>query len=223
MEKRYTTSDRLHQLMDERNLKQTDILAAAQPFCKKYGIKLNKSDLSQFVSGKVKPGQEKLTILGLALNVSESWLIGLDVPMERQSLIPDNVIRIESFQKVPLVGQIACGTPILAEENIEDYIDAPGHIHADYALTCKGDSMINAGINDGDIVYIRKQEVVENGQIAAVMVGEDEATLKRFYLVDGVVTLNAENPAYPPKVFVGEEAAQIHVIGLAVAFLHHMV
>lgn len=137
--------------------------------------------------------------------------------------LPTNVIPVQVFSKIPLIGQIACGAPILAEENIEDYIDAPGHIHADYALTCKGDSMINAGINDGDIVYIRKQETVENGQIAVVMVGEDEATLKRFYLVDGVVTLNAENPAYPPKVFVGEEAAQIHVIGLAVAFLHHMV
>lgn len=147
-------------------------------------------------------------------------VVGEQIP---RTVLPSNLVPLTSMKKVPLIGTIACGTPILAEENITDYIDAPGHIHADYALTCKGDSMINAGINDGDIVYIRKQETVENGQIAAVMVGEDEATLKRFYVENGVVTLNAENPAYPPKTFVGEEAAQIHVLGLAVAFLHHMV
>lgn len=223
MEKQYTTADRLRYLMEKRSLKQTDILAASKPFCKKYDIKLSKSDLSQFVSGKVKPGQEKMTILALTLNVSEAWLLGLDVPMERQQELSSNVTAVEFFQKIPLVGQIACGTPILAEENITDYVDVPGHIRADYALTCKGDSMINAGIRDGDIVYIRQQAQVENGQIAAVMVGQDEATLKRVYMENGVVTLNAENSAYTPKVFVGEEANQIHVLGLAVAFLHHLV
>jgi transcriptional regulator with XRE-family HTH domain len=79
-----TTSIRLKRIMEERNLKQSDILAKAQPFCEKYNVKLGKSDLSQFVSGKVTPGQWKLTILGLALNVSEAWLMGLDVPMERK-------------------------------------------------------------------------------------------------------------------------------------------
>lgn len=80
-----TTSVRLKRIMEERNLKQVDILRLAEPFCKKYKVKLNKSDLSQFVSGKVVPGQWKLTVLGLALNVSEVWLMGLDVPMERDT------------------------------------------------------------------------------------------------------------------------------------------
>lgn len=77
------TSDRLRQLMAERNLKQVDILRLAEPFCNKYRIKLGKSDISQFLSGKVVPGQWKLTILGMALNVSEAWLMGLDAPKER--------------------------------------------------------------------------------------------------------------------------------------------
>lgn len=81
--KEYTTAQRLGQLMDLRQLRQVDILRAAEPFCRKYGIRLNKNDLSQYVSGKVEPGQEKLTILGLALNVSEAWLMGYDVPPER--------------------------------------------------------------------------------------------------------------------------------------------
>ncbi|MEE0095599.1 MAG: transcriptional regulator [Oscillospiraceae bacterium] len=79
------TATRLKQIMWERNLRQSDILKLAEPYCQKYRIKLGKSDLSQFVNGKVEPGQSKLTILGLALNVSEAWLMGYDVPRERES------------------------------------------------------------------------------------------------------------------------------------------
>lgn len=79
-----STADRLNEIMRERNIKQIDILRAAQPFCEKYAVKLAKNDLSQYVNGKVEPGQEKLTILGLALNVSEAWLMGYDVPRDRE-------------------------------------------------------------------------------------------------------------------------------------------
>lgn len=78
-----TTAERLKYLMESRGLKQADIVRMAQPYCEKYRIKLGKGDMSQYVSGKVKPAQWKLTILGLALNVSEAWLMGLDVPMKR--------------------------------------------------------------------------------------------------------------------------------------------
>lgn len=81
--KKETTAQRLKAIMDLRNLRQVDILNAAKPFCENYGIKLERNDLSQYVSGKVVPGQDKLTILGLALNVSEAWLMGFDVPIER--------------------------------------------------------------------------------------------------------------------------------------------
>ena len=82
MEKQ-TTSDRLKQIMKERNLRQVDILEMCKPYCKKYNVKLGRNDLSQYVSGKVEPGQKKLTVLGTALNVSEAWLMGFDVPMQR--------------------------------------------------------------------------------------------------------------------------------------------
>lgn len=149
--------------------------------------------------------------------MSVDYLLGLE-----DKKWPSNLSPLPKMKKIPLVGTIACGQPILAEENITDYIDLPGHIKADYALICKGDSMINAKIADGDIVYIRQQETVENGQIAAVLVDADqtEATLKRFYFSGGTVTLNAENPAYAPMVYVGEEIEKVHVIGLAVAFTH---
>lgn len=82
--KKQTTSERLKQIMSERNLRQVDILEMCKPYCQKYNIKLGRNDLSQYVTGKVEPGQKKLTVLGMALNVSEAWLMGFDVPMKRQ-------------------------------------------------------------------------------------------------------------------------------------------
>lgn len=178
-------------------------------------VGVTEATVQRWESGNIKTVRhEKIAKLSEVLKVSPAALMGWEEPL------PSNIMPLPEMKKVPLIGNIACGTPILADENITDYIDLPGHIRADYALTCRGDSMINAGIRDGDVVYIRKQETVENGQIAAVLVGDDEATLKRFYLMDGKVTLNAENPAYPPMVYVGEEIRAVHVIGLAIAFTH---
>ena len=135
----------------------------------------------------------------------------------------DNLLPLEPMERIPLLGQIACGTPILAEQNVEDYVDLPRHIRADFTLTCRGDSMIGAGIQDGDMVYIRQQPEVENGEIAAVMVDEEEATLKRFYFDGLSVQLVAENPKFPPMVFTGEEISRrVHVVGRAVAYTHSL-
>lgn len=219
--KKLTTSDRLKQIMNERGLKQVDILEACKPYCEKYGVKLAKNDLSQYISGKVQPGQDKLTILGMALNVNEVWLMGYNVPSGKDELqsieVVQNIIPLPTTRKVPLVGAIACGEPILAAENIEGEIDMPDNIRADFALRCKGDSMINARIFDGDIVYIRKQESVENGEIAAVLIG-DEATLKRVRLYDDHISLEPDNPMYKPLVYWAEEMNSVKIIGRAVAF-----
>lgn len=104
------TSDRLKEIMAKTGMKQVDILRAARPFCEKFGVKLEKNDLSQYVNGKVEPGQEKLTILGLALNVSEAWLMGYDVSMTRENerqLVSLNELSdaerrlVELFRKLP--------------------------------------------------------------------------------------------------------------------------
>lgn len=130
-----------------------------------------------------------------------------------------NLIPLPKTYNVPLLGEIACGDPILAEQNIADQIPVPEHIKgADFALTCKGDSMINARIFDGDIVYIHQQPEVENGQIAAVLI-ENEATLKRVYKYPDKLVLNPENPAYPPMVYAGAELESIRILGKAIAFL----
>ena len=132
--------------------------------------------------------------------------------------IIDNIIPLPKTKMVPLVGTIACGTPILAEENIEDMVPMPEHINADFALRCKGDSMINARILNNDIVYIRKQETVENGEIAAVLI-DNEATLKRFYRYGDTVVLRAENPNCKEFEYKKEQLNEIRIIGKAVYFL----
>lgn len=182
-----------------------------------------KSTVSMYETGQREPDFETLEKLADFFNVSMgTFFPGGEAPAKFAPL-PSNVVRLPASRPtVPLVGQIACGTPILAEENIEGYVELPSHVRADYALTCKGKSMINAGIRDGDVVYIRQQEEVENGQIAAVMVDEGEATLKRFYRDGSTVSLIAENPAVPPMVFTGPDINRLRVIGLAVAYIHQL-
>ena len=129
----------------------------------------------------------------------------------------DNVISFPKMNRIPLVGTIACGTPILANENLDGEVTVPEDINADFALRCKGDSMIDARIHNGDIVYIRQQPTVENGEIAAVLIDE-EATLKRVYISDNTITLVACNSKYQPFVYTGEQLNQIHILGKAVGF-----
>lgn len=216
--KNYTTAERLQAIMYARNLKQTDILRMAAPYCEKYNIKLNRNDLSQYVNGKVLPGQFKLTVLALALNVSEVWLMGYDVPMEREiSQIPDNIIPLPDTKSIPLLGEIACGKPLLATENISDYIKVDISLHVDFALKCKGDSMINARIFDGDVVYIRQQPDVDDGEIAAVLIGE-EATLKKVYKTESKIILRPCNPMYDDIVYSKDALSDVRILGKAIMF-----
>lgn len=123
------------------------------------------------------------------------------------------------LKKFPLLGEIACGEPIYASEDRESYIMAGADIRADFCLIAKGDSMTGARILDGDIVFIRKQEMVEEGEIAAIVI-DDEATLKRVYYdsKNNIIQLVADNPAYKPLVYQGDELNMIHILGKAVAF-----
>lgn len=132
--------------------------------------------------------------------------------------LPDNIIPLPKTKKIPLLGTIACGEPILATENIDKYIEMPESVGGTFALTCKGDSMINARIFDGDIVYIREQPDVENGEIAAVLIDE-EATLKRVYKYPSKVVLRPENPMYDDITYAKEEMNQIRILGKAVTFM----
>lgn len=141
--------------------------------------------------------------LAQILNVSPAYLMGWSDSTRTSS-------------KIPLLGTIAAGVPILAEENIEDYFNIDSSVKADFALRIKGDSMIDAGIFGEDIVFIRKQPCLENGEIGAILI-ENEATLKRFYMRDGVMILKPENSAYEPMVFTN---GNIKILGKLVAVLN---
>ncbi len=117
---------------------------------------------------------------------------------------------------MPILGRIAAGLPILAQENIEGYMPSDNNTEADFCLRIKGDSMINARIYDGDIVYIKEQPIVENGEIAAVLIN-DSATLKRVYKINDTIQLRAENPKYKPMNFTIDNCDEFRILGKAIA------
>lgn len=158
--------------------------------------------------------------LAKILQTTPAYLMGWEEkPQPAPRPIPKGFEPMPKMVKVPLVGSIACGTPILAEQNIDGHVDAPEDIRCDFALRCKGDSMIGAGIHDGDAVYIHIQPEVENGEIAAVRIGE-EATLKRVYYQNGTLTLMPANAAYAPMVYTGPELNDVQIEGKAVGWTH---
>lgn len=162
-----------------------------------------------------------LEAIAAALQTSPAYLMGWT---ENKSLSSwqaqnfDNISPVQT-QRVPMLGEIACGKPIWANEDRESYVQAGVNIKADFCLIARGDSMIGARIHDGNIVFCRSQNMVENGEIAAVIIG-DEATLKRVYYYPDKqkLVLQAENPKYEPFVYVGSELDEINIIGKAVAF-----
>lgn len=173
----------------------------------------DRSSIAKIEAGRVDLSQSKISAFALALGVTPAQLMGISSTHD----LPPNIIPMPEMRKIPLIGTIACGTPILAEEHIEEYIDIPKHINADFALTCKGDSMINARIFDGDTVYIRQQDTVENGEIAAVLI-DGEATLKKVKFYPDRIILEPQNPMRDPQVFRNEEMNNIRILGKAVAF-----
>lgn len=129
-----------------------------------------------------------------------------------------NLEALPTTKKVPIIGKIACGEPRLAFENRDGEVEVNDDTRADFALRCAGDSMINARIFNGDLVFIRRQDDVENGEIAAVIIG-DEATLKRVYKYPNRLELRPENPTFPVLNFEGTRLNEVRIIGKAVAFL----
>lgn len=173
------------------------------------------NSISNWENNQNMPDPDTIQNLCWALDVQPNYFFSVDTLSSLPSA--SNMMTVPRMNSIPLVGSIACGAPILADEHIDGQVDLPSHIRADFALTCKGDSMINARIFDGDIVYIRQQETVENGEIAAVLI-DGEATLKRVRLFDDHISLEPENPQYRPIVLWGEDMNSARILGKAVAF-----
>lgn len=225
---------RLKLLRTERNLSQQE-LADQISLILEGSKSCSKSSINMYERGEREPGIEMMEAFADFFNVDMEFLLGksdfrskfawldsidksVDLPALRSKIKFENLFPIEK-KKFPLLGEIACGEPILANEEFELYIESGANIQADFCLKAKGDSMIGARIYDGDIVFIRQQDMVEDGEIAAVIV-DDEATLKRVYYDKeaGVLSLFVENPKYRTMRFSGEELDHIRILGKAVAF-----
>ena len=153
---------------------------------------------------------EKIEAIAKALDTTPSHLMGWDTETRSKKANARGI--------VPIIGEIACGVPIYADENVESYVCADG-VEADFCLRAHGDSMAGARIYDGDLVFVKSQSTVKNGEIAVVVIG-DEATLKRvyYYPEDNRLILCPENTKYAPMSFSGAQLETINILGKAVAF-----
>lgn len=218
--------------MRDRNLKQVDILNKTLPFQTKYNVRLAKNDLSQYVNGKVEPNQERVYILAKALDVSEAWLLGYDVPKQRINKDDKSITTIynqleEPRQKkvynfacnqldeqktVSVYGQTAAGRALeydqsSVEEETVEYIPKG----TDGALNVRGDSM-EPLLHDGDLLFFQKVDMVENGQIAVVEINGEAVTTKKvkFDYANQKIILQSLNDKYDDMVFNDDE---IRIIG----------
>lgn len=192
---------RIKEAMELRGMSQSELARAA-------GI--DKSSLSRYLSGAYSPKQSSIGKIAQALHVSPAWMIGMPVPMTLTSATP-----LEDSTVIPVLGTVAAGRPMYAEENIigAERI-SPSLGENVFALQIHGPSM-EPRISDGDIVIVRQQSDAENGQIVIALVGDEEATCKRFMRYeDGTIALLPFNPSFAPMVFPSSKASEVMVIGV---------
>ena len=197
----YIIGDRMNnikKLREKKGIKQDELAKL---------LNVTQGAVSGWETGRYNVDNEKLKAIANILQTTTDELLGISYP---------EILPVE-LKRFPMLGTIAAGEPIIANEEYDIYISADANIQADFCLQVRGDSMINARICDGDIVFIKRQPDVNNGQIAAVLIG-DEVTLKRVYKHPRQIVLQAENPLYPPIVINGYADVEVRIIDLAVAF-----
>ena len=195
---------RLAQVMAEKNMRAAEL-------SRRTGI--SKPRLSQYLSGVYIPKADAICLIAQALEINEGYLLGTSDSIQAEKT------EGTKFKALPVVGEIACGAPVFVNEEDDGLVITDIDTDADFCLIAKGDSMKDARICNGDTVFIKKTDVVANGDIAAVVIN-DEATLKRvyYYPESEKLMLIPENNSYEPLVFVGEDLEKIHIIGKAIAF-----
>lgn len=215
-----TMGERIKQARIKKGYSQTEL-------AQKLGYKSRSSINKIEVDGRDIP-KNSIEKFAEILDVSPAYLMGWEETVQHTETLDSLISRYDNLKpiklkKFPLLGEIACGKPIFADQDRESFIMADMEINADFCLTAKGDSMINARIQDGDIVFIKEMPMVDNGEIAAVII-DDEATLKRvyYYPEKNKLVLQAENPKYEPWVYINDELNEIRILGKAVYFMSNL-
>lgn len=227
-------NERLKTLRLEAGLSQQE-LADQLRLLSEDGKGFSKSSINMYERGEREPGIEALEVMADYFNVDMDYLTGksehrnkvewldsidraADLDILQAQIKFEEVSPIEK-RSYRMIGEAACGEPIYCNEEFELYVEAGSNINADCVLKARGDSMIGARIYDGDIIFIRYQDMVNNGEIAAVII-EDSITLKRvyYYPTKGTLILKPENPLHEDQIYIGEELNQIRIFGKAVAF-----
>lgn len=191
-----TTANRLNEVMKRYELRQVDILKRAEPYCKQYGIKMGRNDLSQYVSGKVSPGQEKLTVLALALGVSETWLMGYDVPMERNDYEDPELLKRDAIF-----------------EDIEDILKSGGYTlfcdsyDDDYFLVKNSRSQAVIGFYNYDLLA-RYNSLQKKGKVTAELLLSSETTFFD-YLVSLGYYINKDDIEHKPTIRYGNSTVTL--------------
>lgn len=187
---------RLKELRASRGLTQDDLARE---------LNLVKSSISMYENGKRKPSFEVLEAIADYFNVN------------MDTLYSSAPVFVPSLKRVPMLGYAAAGQPL---ENLDGqdtfYVETDSRYAVDFCITVRGDSMINAGINDGDIVFVKAQPEVPNGKIACVEIDNEKVCIKRFYKTDTGVMLVSENPKYAPLQFSESNCSDFKILGLAV-------
>lgn len=191
---------RLKEIRTESGLRQEDIARI---------LGVTKATISRYETGVHSPQVGHVKHLADTFSVNPYWLSGMS-----DDKYEDNRTK---YKEIPIFGHIAAGQPILVQENIEGYEYVPVSSKADFCLCVSGDSMIGARIFDGDMVYIRQQPDVENGEIAAVIIDGENATLKRVYKINSSVILHSENPKYQDMIFSKKDFKDVRIIGKCIA------
>jgi len=211
-----TISERLKFLRKQRKITQEELAK---------NINVERSSVGKYETGTT-PSMEILVRISNYFGVSIDFLLGKSQEQTvKEPYIEHDIFAIPGIEpikkkRLPVLGSVACGEPIFADEEFQGYISCNDDINADFCLLAKGDSMINAGIKDGSIVFVKKQPTVDNGQIAVVLI-EDEATLKRVYFdsENKRLILNPCNDAYSPIIIDNEQlqSGQVRILGKAVS------
>jgi len=173
----------------------------------------NKTTYNRYESGDIKTmPSDLIEDISKKFDINPAWLAGFED--SDKYMIHEKVN--QNLRRLPVLGKIAAGIPIMAQEDLIDYEYVPESIKADFCLKVQGDSMVGARIFDGDIVYIRQQPDVETGEIAAVLINGEEATLKRVFKYNGAIVLRSENPNYPEQIYGKKD--NVTILGKAIIF-----